>query len=139
MTVTSLRTPPDTSPSAPMSLEGARILTGAALRSFIAERMKQVDRHGRTLDSDLATNDRADLALAGASYANAAIDQLTSTAAIAPDLAKPDPLTWPWATRYWKPEQDPRGNLVKAVALLWAAIDRLDREAGPDIAREVAA
>lgn len=113
---------------APTSREAMRILTGAALQAVIAERVKQVDRYGRTLASDLATNDRADLALAGTSYANAAIDQITATGK-EPDLAKPDPMTWPWAAMHWKPEADARNNLVKAAALIWAAIDRLDTEA----------
>lgn len=110
-----------------ISLESARVLTGAALQSLLAERIKQVEAHGRTIAGDQVTNDRAALVLAGASYANAAVDQLTATTAARGDVSKPDPMTWPWDARHWRPE-DPRTNLVKAAALIWAAIDRLDHE-----------
>lgn len=38
------------------------------------------------------------------------------------------PLSWPWAERYWKPSDDPVRNLVKAGALIAAAIDSLNYE-----------
>jgi len=115
---------------ATLTFDGARILTGAALRGIIAERMKQVDRHGRTLDHDLATHWRHDLPLAAASYLNAAVDQLTGK----DDIAAADQMTWPWAPEWWRPE-DARANLIKAAALVWAAIDRLDGEAAGEMAR----
>ncbi|MFU1923122.1 hypothetical protein ACM6PT_39130, partial [Klebsiella pneumoniae] len=43
-----------------------------------------------------------------------------STAKIVPDL-------WPWDEEYWNPSDCDRRNLVKAVALLLAEIDRIDR------------
>ena len=39
------------------------------------------------------------------------------------------PPSWPWASRWWKPSSR-RRMLVKAGALVIAAIERLDREAG---------
>lgn len=107
------------------SIASAQILTGEALRSIVAARMKQVDRDGRTIDRDQQTNEAFDLPLAATSYANAAIEQLTGTPEARRDVARPDPMTWPWDDQAWKPK-DPRENLVKAAALLWAAIDWLD-------------
>lgn len=117
-----------------MTFASAMVLTGSALREIIAERVKQVDRHDRTLERDLETNAPWDLPLAGASYLNAAIDQLTAEK----NVRTADPSTWPWDPAHWKPE-DPRANLVKAAALIWAAIDRLDHAPGNVMAREIAA
>jgi hypothetical protein len=39
-----------------------------------------------------------------------------------------NPSSWPWEYRWWKPA-DRRRNLVKAVALIIAEIERLDRAA----------
>ena len=107
------------------SFAAARILTGEALRSIVGARMKQVDGDGRTIDRDQQTNEAPDLPLAAASYLNAVIDQLTGTTDERRDGSKPDLMTWPWDVQAWKPE-DPRENLVKAAALIWAAIDWLD-------------
>ena len=35
------------------------------------------------------------------------------------------PIMWPWADRFWKPTGDPVRDLVKAGALIAAAIDSL--------------
>lgn len=117
-----------------MTFPGAMVLTGVALRSIISERVKQVDRHGRTIERDLETNAPHDLPLAAASYLNAAIDQLTGEI----NVSEADPATWPWDPEHWKPE-DARTNLVKAAALIWAAIDRLDHAPGAELEREMAA
>jgi hypothetical protein len=108
-----------------MTQDAAYILTGEALRAVIAERMEQVEIHGHTLARD-AQYQPFDLALAAKAYADAAIDQLTGlTAAAGYDLPQADPDIWPWHPAGWKPGT-PRANLVKAAALIWAAIDRLD-------------
>ena len=39
------------------------------------------------------------------------------------------PATWPWALQWWKPT-DRRRDLVKAAALIFAEIERLDRASG---------
>lgn len=115
------------------STASAQVLLGEGLRAIIAERMKQVDRFGFTLERDQVTANNSDFALAGVSYANAALDQLTRAD---PDVLPPDWNTWPWDAIHWNPK-DPRANLVRAAALLWAAIDWLDnapRDAGDAVA-----
>lgn len=129
MTVASLHVSHGLPVGEAVTTDGLHVLNGDALRAIVAERMKQVHRHGRTLASDQHTNRAEDLPLASASYVLAAIDQLTGTTPAGRDVSKPDPSSWPWGEHYWKPE-DPRANLVKAAALLWAAIDWLDNAPG---------
>lgn len=100
---------------------GIAVLTGAGLAAVIAERMKQVDNYGRTPAYDQG-NELLDLPSAGISYANTACDQL---AGIPVSTHFPEP-TYPWAPETWRPEASARANLVKAAALIWAAIDYLD-------------
>jgi len=40
---------------------------------------------------------------------------------------KPEQVTWPWGSEWWKPSPDPIYNLIKAGALIAAEIDRLQR------------
>lgn len=113
---------------------GASVLIGEGLRAIVAERMEQVQKHGYTIARDQVYTPDV-LPLAAASYLNAAIEQLTSTRAGGPDLTLPDPLTWPnsWPDAAWKPGHTV-ANLVKAAALVWAAIDRLEHApAGDDL------
>lgn len=42
------------------------------------------------------------------------------------------PALWPWEREAWKPSNDPSRSLVKAGALIAAAIDRLDLAEAPD-------
>lgn len=105
---------------------GASVLIGEGLRAIVAERMEQVQKHGYTIERDQAYTPDV-LVLAAVSYLNAAVDQLTSTRIDGPHLTQPDPLTWPdsWPSAAWRPSTT-RDNLVKAAALIWAEIDRLD-------------
>lgn len=80
------------------------------------ERLRQVTNEGFTPSHDDAHKD-GELAKAAACYA--------ADAAQHPNAGFP-PLKWPWATKWWKP-QDHRRNCVRAAALLLAEIDRLDR------------
>ncbi|WP_294277634.1 hypothetical protein [uncultured Sphingomonas sp.] len=123
--VASLHTSLDAPVGQAASIAAAQVLTGEALRAIVAERMKQVDQHGRDVIRDQQTNEAPDLPLAAASYLNAVINQMTGITEAARDVTRPDPMTWPWDDQFWKPE-DPRANLVKAAALIWAAIDWLD-------------
>lgn len=125
-----------------LTRHAATSLIGEGLRSIIGERMEQIQKHGHRIEADLAYTPDV-LPLAAVSYLNAAIDQLTTTRATGPDIASPDPLTWPndWPAEAWKPK-DVRANLVKAAGLVWAAIDRLDhapRDAGEFVDLEAAA
>lgn len=103
--------------------EVAAILEGPALNAIIAERVEQIIVHGFTPEHDLGHHP-GELALAAASYLNFAVDQLHGHG---DDGKRPDPATWPWQREAWRPG-DARANLVKAVAIAWAAIDRLDGE-----------
>ena len=102
------------------------VLHGDALRDIVAERIAQVEQHGFTLEHDLGHLPEH-LALAGASYVNTAIDELHGKRSAADEV----PDTWPFDDG-WNPS-DTRHNLVKGIAILWAAVDRLDathRDAG---------
>lgn len=82
----------------------------------IAERRRQVTEEGWTADHDDA-HDPLDLPFAAASYA--------LTAGGAPEESVYDRF-WPWPPKWWKPHPRRRA-LVKAAALLIAAIEKLDR------------
>lgn len=87
----------------------AREIGGA---SFIAaERRRQISEKGYTLEHD--EGHANELVAAAISYA----DGPTS-----PDHV---PASWPWEMRYWKPSDDEVRNLVRAGALIAAAIDSI--------------
>lgn len=102
----------------------ASVLTGA-LADIAAERQRQVQQEGWTLDHD-DRHDAGEMARAAACYAlNAGKDRSeddffagVSNAAIHH--------SWPWDRSWWKPK-DPRRDLVRAGALIVAEIERLDR------------
>jgi hypothetical protein len=95
-------------------------LTGIGLSDVLAERVRQIDVDGFTIDRDLRLHP-SELALASASYVNTAVDQLHGRDW--PPAKHPD--TWPWQREAWRPG-DARANLVKGAAILLAAIDRID-------------
>ncbi|KVQ12031.1 hypothetical protein WJ99_13890 [Burkholderia ubonensis] len=86
-----------------------------AVRDVLAERRRHVEQEGWTPEHDDQHTDGA-MAHAAACYA---YPELTAIAGLRP---------WPWDTTWWKPSA-PRRNLVKAVALGIAEIERLDRAA----------
>ncbi|KVD57297.1 hypothetical protein WI87_18830 [Burkholderia ubonensis] len=86
-----------------------------AVRDVLAERRRHVEQEGWTPEHDDQHTDGA-MARAAACYA---YPELTAIAGLR---------TWPWDTTWWKPSA-PRRNLVKAVALGIAEIERLDRAA----------
>lgn len=89
--------------------------TYQAIVEITAERVRQVTTEGFTpLKDDQYL--RSELVWAAVSYAGYAGDPANRFT----------PAEWPWATRWWKPE-NPRRALVKAAALLTAEIERLDR------------
>lgn len=116
------------------SLQAIYAMAGTAVRDVIAERGAQVDKHRYTLEHDQG-HDPAELALAAAAYLNTAIDQMHGKEHPASEV----PEEWPFDNG-WKPG-DVRRNLVKALALGLATLDRLDnapRDSG-EAAHEVAA
>lgn len=91
--------------------------TRAALNDVLAERRRQIDAEGWTTEHDDG-HTGGELAGAAACYAMHDIIHWGRHYAIQ--------MLWPWAQSWWKPS-DRRRNLVKAMALLLAEIERLDR------------
>jgi len=93
----------------------------AAARDVLAERQRQVEQEGWTLERDDQYVD-GQLASAAIAYVQVYTPYLV-------------PHSWPWSTHWFKPADD-RRNLVKAGALLLAEIERLDRAAQLDGGQE---
>ncbi|WP_230958690.1 hypothetical protein [Burkholderia stagnalis] len=87
----------------------------AAARDVLAERRRQVGQEGWTPAHDDKYRDH-ELSCAAGCYA---------MHTLAYPAGDPPP-AWPWAAEWWKPTTH-RRNLVKAGALIQAAIERLDR------------
>lgn len=83
----------------------------------VAERIRQIDEEGYEPSKDW---DRAhELMQAGAAYARGA-----AWAHVGAGVHAQQPVTpWPWADEYWKPGSTVKRTLVKAAALILAAID----------------
>lgn len=115
------------------TLAGAAMLTAPGLRDVIAERLAQIEKHGFTLEHDLGHHP-GDIAAGAGSYLSTAIGQLYGKAF---DPKEIDP-EWPWEREAWRPG-DARANLIKAVAIALAVIDRIDaapQEAGAIVTTE---
>ena len=87
---------------------------------IIKERQRQVEEEGYDSDHD-DNHVMGDLSVAAHGY---------YVAALTNNPAKPE--NWPWADKYWKPTNkdnvfDRKRCLVKAGALIFADIDRLNR------------
>ena len=98
-----------------------------ALADIAAERLRQKEKEGWTLEHDDEHTDGS-LALAAGSYCESAarpkiLDRKPGGAFAIPKL-------WPksWSLDWWKPKS-PRDDLVRAGALIVAEIERLDRAA----------
>lgn len=109
-----------------------RASRSAGVRLIGAERTRQVTEEGYDAEHD---RDHAEqLAHAAISYgAFAAVtvqqgysreDALSRGGSIVPSM-------WPWSSHYWKPTGDPVRDLVKAGALIAAAIDALEAARAP--------
>lgn len=104
--------------------------TWVALEDIKAERRRQVDEEGYTPEQDDAYAAYA-LPAAAAAYAFSAATSERYLAA--------DPLGfWPWPAETFKPST-PRRDLVKAGAVILAAIERLDRAAANAVREEAIA
>ncbi|WP_061780775.1 hypothetical protein [Sphingomonas sanguinis] len=101
----------------------AKILLADALRDIIAERIEQIDKHGYTPESDERYETPDELIGAATCYADTAHDQVDGSLGYDPHEC---PAEWPWSPTHWHC-RDARRNLVKAAALIWAAIDNIDR------------
>lgn len=102
-------------PAIPTEVDGVALIA--------AERRRQVEAEGYTPEQDKGQS--RGLSLAASCYAVPAYRRWRDT------HGTPD--RWPWAERYWKPTPDDRiRELVKAGALIAAAIDSLMAEGGGD-------
>lgn len=102
------------------------------IEEIAAERRRQIEVEGWTTAHD-DNHKHGELARASACYAmNVGIGQrfvavMGKERAEAAMRSCPANEQWPWANEWWKPK-NPRRDLVKAAALLVAAIEQLDRE-----------
>ncbi|MBN3738059.1 hypothetical protein G3N62_05640 [Burkholderia sp. Tr-20355] len=104
-------------PDGAHDLFAAPVLTAAA-HDVIAERRRQINVEGFTPERDDEVLADGVLAEAAGSYALHAYSQRCAFT----------PAWWPWARAWWKPGT-PRQMLVKAGALILAAIEQIDRRA----------
>lgn len=104
--------------------ESAWPATGADL--IATERDRQITAEGWTADHD-AEHDCFELSAAARAYTRAAEATTFGPNCATFDGYRPGETTpsWPWASEWWKPSDDPIRNLVKAGALIAAEIDRL--------------
>lgn len=102
-------------------LESQRPTWSVAVQDILSERRRQMHQEGYTPEGDDRYT-QGQLADAACAYAfRAKIMHLPGM------LCEPQPATWPWGGRSWKPTNQ-RGMLVKAGALILAELDRLDRQ-----------
>lgn len=93
------------------------------IKAALEERKRQIFDKGMDAKHDDAANVAGELCAAAGCYATAAWDVING---FAPDN---DPIEFPesWDFAWWRPSADPKRNLVKAMALLAAEYDRLER------------
>lgn len=97
-----------------------------AIIKALEERQRQIHEEGFTAEHD-DQNKPGTLLWAAGCYAMHAGEQ---EAAFATRSAPP--FVWPWHSGWWKPSPDPKRNIIKAMALLAAEYDRIERaEAAP--------
>jgi hypothetical protein len=94
----------------------------AAMQAVIAERFRQVEVEGWSVEHD-DEHQTGELARAGAAYA------INAPAHVGLCRLSPFEITlkvWPWSNEWWKPGGF-RRDLIKAAALILAEIERHDR------------
>ncbi|MGB3044170.1 MAG: hypothetical protein WBB98_13385 [Xanthobacteraceae bacterium] len=98
------------------------------MQAVIAERFRQIEQEGWSLDHD-DQHAHGELATAGAAYAKAAGEHLTDGFDVQRDPKFYQPSFWPWNDQWWKPTGF-RRDLVKACALIVADGEKFDRSRG---------
>lgn len=108
--------------------------TNRVVDEIRAERVRQIEREGWTLDYDVDANDPGDLSSAASCYALNAACVLHPYNGTPIELAGDresgwmvGDISWPFDQAWWKPTT-PRRDLIKAAALIVAEIERLDRD-----------
>ena len=96
------------------------------IERIAAERQRQVDVEGWTVERDLEEWPFGELSGAGTAYADYACRQI----ATGYPEGHPQNSLWCFSSEWWKPVNDPIRNLEKAGALIAAEIDRLLALAG---------
>ncbi|WP_438454967.1 hypothetical protein [Vreelandella venusta] len=99
-----------------------------AIIKAMEERLRQINEEGFSSAGDDQYS-QGELAAAAGSYA------FYSAIAQDPDLEVSDkamPPFWPWHADWWKPSPDPQRNIIKAMALLAAEYDRIERAKAVD-------
>lgn len=92
-----------------------------AIIKALEERQRQISEEGFTAERDDQYT-KGELSSAGALYAEAA-----HHSALDHTVRTKKPYYWPWGASSWKPSEDPQRNIIKAMALLSAEYDRLER------------
>ncbi|QHD50024.1 hypothetical protein [Vreelandella aquamarina] len=95
-----------------------------AFEKAAKERQRQINEEGFSYSHDDEYVD-GDLAAAGASYA-AICEDIVRGGKSALDWQSP--AFWPWPEHWWKPSEDPKRNIIKAMALLAAEYERIERQ-----------
>lgn len=97
----------------------------AFMQAVIAERFRQIEGEGWSLDHD-DQHAYGELSAAGAAYAKMAACHIDEGMDVITDRKFYMPNFWPWAAEWWKP-QSFRRDLVKAAALILAEGEKFDR------------
>ncbi len=107
-------------------------MTDAILAEVAAERRRQIDVEGfdRRHDDSQGAHE---LVRAGASYAILAAAAAGTPYLLAESMRAVVGWLWPWAPHWLKPKHR-RRSLIVAIALLVAAVERIDRERAEDAA-----
>ena len=92
-----------------------------AIIKTLEERQRQIHEEGFSAEHD-DQHKPGRIAFAASCYTMHAGGQ---AAGFSP--RKIPPFVWPWDADYWKPTTDPQRNIIKAMALLSAEYDRLER------------
>lgn len=94
--------------------------TALVLDDVARERDRQIVKKGYTFEHD-DKHVQGEIAQAAIAYAQASLRE---------ELNLDDDdlqVFWPWEDPRFEPDDDRRGNLIKAIALLVAEVERLDR------------
>ena len=97
-----------------------------AIIKAMEERLRQVNEEGFTAERDDQYSS-GELATAAGCYALISGYPGERYGALGKGSPLSSPSLWPWAGRWWKPSPDPKRNIIKAMALLAAEYDRIER------------
>lgn len=108
--------------------ESLEVDTNPLWTAVLTERIRQVETYGFIPEEDDGYQ-AGELAAASISYLEEAFCQVNEPTSEARTDVIPN--QWPWPDEAWKPSAEPARNLVKALALGLAELERLARAAAP--------